>query len=142
MSTSAISASRPSPAPELTVKKMMLNAGFIRASAGPSAPDHGACETRQPALEQRPRIILSQDRLRLPRRKIAVDRGVAKLGHQAEARALGGQARNIGVGIIEIAEQPRVRRTGEYAGRLPILRRQHHIVDAVDAQRALLHGTR
>src|SRR5690349_23055028 len=48
--------SSPSPAPEATVKKMMLNAGFIeRRSPGRacSTPDRGAGEAREAAFEER-----------------------------------------------------------------------------------------
>src|SRR5208282_1564761 len=44
--------------------------------------------------------------------------------------------------VVEIAEQPRPRRAGEHACRLPVLRCPHLVVDAIDAERALFHRPR
>src|ERR1700687_3794429 len=69
-------------------------------------------------------------------------RCVSQLGHQAEAAALGSQARYFRCRIVEVAEEPGMRGTGEHARRLALLGRQQHVVDAIDAKRALLHRTR
>ena len=54
-SANAMRANSPKPAPELTVKKTMLRAGFIATRQEPprvSTPDRRAREAREPALEQ------------------------------------------------------------------------------------------
>src|SRR4029077_17003373 len=99
----AASASNPNPAPELTVKKMMLSAGFMTRATSCAArrtrrfdsgrslrrstPDRWTGEARESALEQCLRLVRPVNRLRLPRRQVAVDGRVTELGQQAEAAA-------------------------------------------------------
>src|SRR5450631_1251112 len=140
-STSASSDSRPSPAPDITVKNMMLSVGFIAARCALAANDRirEACE---PAFEQRARIVEAHKRFRLARRQIAIDRFITQLGEQAKAAARRRQARHFRIRIVEVAEEARMRRTCEHARRLALFGRQQLVVDPVDAQRALFHGAR
>src|SRR5215813_13387597 len=124
---------------------MMLNAGFIvrlapRANRSPA--DGGAGEAGEPALEQRSGLVRTDDGWALARRKIAVHGIVAELRQKTEAAPLGGRPRYGGIRVVEVAEHARVRRAGEHAGGLPIFGRQQLVVDAIDAQRALLHRVR
>src|SRR5262249_22553910 len=74
-----------------------------------------------------------------PRRQVLVDRSVAQFRHQVVAAALGDELGDSGLGIAEIAEMPRMDRTGRHAGRHAIDFLEVLVVDAVDAQRAFLH---
>ena len=74
-----------------------------------------------------------------PRRQVLVDRLVAELGQQVEAAALRHQLRDGAVRIAQVAEVARARRAGAHAGGNAVLRRRCLVIDAVDAQRALLH---
>src|SRR3546814_7492172 len=70
---------------------------------------------------------------------ILVDRPVAHLRHQVVAAALGDQLRYVGLGVAEIAEMPGRGRAGRDAGGYPVDLVEVPVVDAVDAERALLH---
>src|SRR5260370_28198493 len=106
------------------------------------ATDHRARQARKPAFEECLHVLRSDHRLQLARRQIVIDRCISQLGHQAEASALGGQARYFRGWIIEVAEEPGMGGTGEHARRLALLGWQQLVIDAVDAKRALFHRTR
>lgn len=72
-------------------------------------------------------------------RQVFVHRLVAEFRHQIVAAAFFHQARYRAVGIAEIAEMPRLRGACGYASGHTFGFRQAGVVDAVDAQRALLH---
>src|SRR3546814_7021963 len=61
------------------------------------------------------------------------------LRHQVVTAALGHQPRHRAAGVTEVAEVAGTGRTGRHAGRHPVDLLQILVVDAVDAQRALLH---
>ena len=74
-----------------------------------------------------------------PRRQVFVGGLVTHLRHQIVAVAFGDELRDIGIRITEIAEMPGADRAGGDAGGHAFILRQRFIVDAVDAERALLH---
>src|SRR5690606_15781051 len=61
------------------------------------------------------------------------------LGHRRDAAALDDQLRDVGIGIAQVAEVPRARGAGLHAGGHALGFVQVFVVDAVDAEGALLH---
>ena len=74
-----------------------------------------------------------------PRRQIAIDRRVTEFGQQRHAAAFGDELRHLRFRIAEVAEVARARRAHLHAGGLAFGLGEVLVVDAVDAQRALLH---
>src|SRR5688572_13286695 len=74
-----------------------------------------------------------------PRREIAVHRCVAEFGQQRQPAAFGHELGDLRFGIAEVAEVARACRTHLHAGGLAFGLREILVVDAVDAERALLH---
>src|SRR5690606_28648320 len=62
--------------------------------------------------------------------------------HQVDAAPFGDHYRNRRGRIAEVAEVAGIRRAGAYAGRYAVHLGDRLVVDAVDAQRALLHDAR
>src|SRR5215831_1021327 len=112
----------PSPAPDKTVKKTTLSGGFTRCSR--SALHDAIDERLQPPGEARAGGRVHRDLGRRPRRKIPVHRLVAELREHCKPVAAANELRHRGRRIVEIAEEARVRRAREHAGRLAVLRRQ------------------
>src|SRR6056297_732510 len=108
--------SRPKPAPESVVKAMTEGAGCM------SEPFQRAVEPAEKALglfgnggEQGGQNIDLVERVARARRQILVDRPGALFGHEIHAAALCHKLAHVAIGIAEIAEMPRVRRTGAHA---------------------------
>src|SRR5207342_3860192 len=74
-----------------------------------------------------------------PRREVAIDRRVTEFGHQRHATAFGDELRHLRLRIAEVAEVARARGAHLHAGGLAFGFREVLVVDAVDAERALLH---
>src|SRR5690348_8173130 len=72
-------------------------------------------------------------------RQVMVRRLGLPLGHERVAAVLADRARGLRVRIVDIAEEPRARRARHDARGLALRLGQARVVDAVDAQRALLH---
>src|SRR5262245_2793559 len=116
-----------------------------RRQAGPSAREHsvnpgeepvrgGTGETGGRLLRCRRRWVAAG-----PRREVFVDGLVAELGQEVEPAALGDQPGDGAFGVAQIAEVARAGGAGTHAGRDAVWLRQAVVVDAVDAQGALLH---
>src|SRR5690606_19940972 len=73
------------------------------------------------------------------RRQVAVHRRVAQLRHQRHAAARLHQAGDVGLRVAQVAEVARPRGAGLHAGGHALGGVEVLVVDAVDAQRALLH---
>ena len=78
--------------------------------------------------------------LGLAPRQVVVGRTRALLGHQRVAAALADRLRHDRLRVVDVAEQARVGRAGQHAGRAcGRARGSACVVDAIDAQRALGH---
>src|SRR3982074_1919016 len=77
--------------------------------------------------------------LGLAARQIVVCRLRPPLRHQLVTAVFAYRFRHDGLGIVYVAEEPRVRRTRKHTGWFAFRFRKRFVVDAIDAQRALAH---
>src|SRR5690606_31152653 len=132
--------STPYPAPDAVVKKMTDSAGCMSARQHAVEPRRDATTPARGRWVGRGRFHrVVAPRAPRPRRQVAVDRLVPEFRHQRDAATLGDQFRHIRLRVAQVAEVARTRRADLHAGRLALGLGEVLVVDAVHAERALLH---
>ncbi len=139
---------RPWPAPISVVSRMTESGGVHavgatrssrrRASARPAPAWAGGLRPAAGCRRARVRPAWMRNARRAAR-QVVIGRLGAPLGHQRIAAVLADRARGVGLRVVDVAEDARRGRAGHDAGRLAIGLGHRRVVDAVDAQGALLH---